>query len=549
MGRDRIHLPGLPRDAARVLIAEIEALKDEQARLRRKAGRAGIVTSDYSAKAGEFVNVEPRSGALVTITLPESTPALRGARVTLAFRNSNDVRIVAVQGTVNGKAFVMNDRPGTYDATADGLGGWFVQVGVSEEGSGAGGGGGGGGSFTPTFDTPVSVGLVNDEGVSTDFARADHVHRDRIATASEEGFLSRSVYANASSAAVGGVYAGEIVQAAPASWDTEADILDGNWFLVDVFASGGGAAAGSSIANSDADKAGGGGGGGGAHHQAVFSRAEIVAALPIVFTVPLGANGGTGVLTLGGGAFGNVGNASSGPTLFGTLLAAYSGGPGGRGASTLVAAPGGGGGGVLGVGGGPATTTTAQVGGEPGGVAGSNGGWGGGGSSVTVGASGFSSVWGGAGGATARANNGTRNPGGDSVWGGGGGGSGSSRSSGSSTAQVGGEGGVSGAPGNTTRAAGGAGANGSGVAVVASAGATGATGTYPFAGGGGGGGGDARCTVSGSATGGAGGAGGFPGGGGGGGGPGTMANVVGSGGTGGAGARGGDGCIVITAYA
>lgn len=144
MGRDRIHLPGLPRDAARVLIAEIEALKDEQARLRRKAGRAGIVTSDYSAKAGEFVNVEPRSGSLVTITLPESTPALRGARITLAFRNSNDVRIVAVQGTVNGEAFVINDRPGTYDATADGLGGWFVQVGVSEEGSGAGGGGGGG---------------------------------------------------------------------------------------------------------------------------------------------------------------------------------------------------------------------------------------------------------------------------------------------------------------------------------------------------------------------------------------------------------------------
>lgn len=548
MGRDRIHLPGLPRDAARVLIAEIEALKDEQARLRRKAGRAGIVTSDYSAKAGEFVNVEPRSGTLVTITLPESTPALRGARVTLAFRNSNDVRIVAVQGTVNGKAFVMNDRPGTYDATADGLGGWFVQVGVSEEGSGAGGGGGGGG-FTPTFGTPVDVGLANSEGVSSDLARADHVHRDRIATAGEDGFLSRAVYANASSAAVGGTYAGQTIEAAPASWATDADIPDGAWFVVDCFAAGGGGAAGSSIANGDADKAGGGGGGGGCHNQAVFARAALVGALPITFTLPLGAAGGTGVLTLGGGAFGNVGATASGPTLFGTLLSAYSGGPGGRGNTTLVPAPGGGGGGALGAGGGPATSTTAQVGGEPGGVAGSNPGWGGGGASVTGGASGFASIWGGAGGATARANNGARSPGGDSVWGGGGGGSGSSRSSGSTTAQVGGEGGVSGAPGNTTRAAGGAGANGSGAAVVASDGATGPTGTYPFAGGGGGGGGDARCTVSGSATGGAGGAGGFPGGGGGGGGPGTMANVVGSGGTGGAGGPGADGCIVVTAFA
>lgn len=142
MAKDRIIIPGIPTDAARVIIAEIAALKDELALLQRKGGRAGIVTTDTAAKPGELLNIEGPSGETITIVLPQATQALRNARVTLSFRNSNPVRVVCVLGTVNGEAFVLNDRPGTYDAICDGLGGWAVQVGVSEAGSGAGGGGG-----------------------------------------------------------------------------------------------------------------------------------------------------------------------------------------------------------------------------------------------------------------------------------------------------------------------------------------------------------------------------------------------------------------------
>jgi len=135
-------IPGTDRDLARA-IEEIRREFDDRLKLlERKGGRPGIVLDDTAAKIGEFLNIEGSSSETITIVLPEATQARRNARVTLAFRNENPVRIVAVNGTVNGLPFVLNDRPGTYDAICDGLGGWAVQVGVSEDGSGAGGGGG-----------------------------------------------------------------------------------------------------------------------------------------------------------------------------------------------------------------------------------------------------------------------------------------------------------------------------------------------------------------------------------------------------------------------
>ncbi len=153
-------IPGTDRDLARVIEEIRRDHEDRLKALERKGGRAGVVLDDTAAKIGEFLNIEGSSSETITIVLPESTQARRNARVTLAFRNENPVRIVAVNGTVNGLPFVLNDRPGTYDAICDGLGGWAVQVGVSEDGSGAGGGGG------ALDDIPDQTVLGNDSGVT-----------------------------------------------------------------------------------------------------------------------------------------------------------------------------------------------------------------------------------------------------------------------------------------------------------------------------------------------------------------------------------------------
>jgi hypothetical protein len=165
MAKDRLVIPGIPSDAARAIIERLRAAEERLALLERKGGRPGVVTSDTAAKVGELLNIEGPSGSTLTVILPESTPALRNGRVTLAFRNNNPVRVVAVQGTVNGAAFVLNDRPGTYDAVADGLGGWAVQVGVSDAGSGAGGGGG-------SVETDLAGLSVLGRAASTDGAMA-----------------------------------------------------------------------------------------------------------------------------------------------------------------------------------------------------------------------------------------------------------------------------------------------------------------------------------------------------------------------------------------
>ncbi len=173
MARDRAVIPGIPTDAARVIIDRMRAQEERIALLERKGGRAGIVATDTAAKVGELLNIEAPTAGL-TIVLPQATQALRNARITLAFRNSNPVRIVSVLGTVNGEEFVLNDRAGTYDAICDGLGGWSVQVGVTDAGSGAGGGGG---SSAPDAEYVVGAAHASlpSARLATDSAEVDAV--------------------------------------------------------------------------------------------------------------------------------------------------------------------------------------------------------------------------------------------------------------------------------------------------------------------------------------------------------------------------------------
>lgn len=390
------------------------------------------------------------------------------------------------------------------------------------------------------------------DGVTAESVNDAIVAGEITATAGDAGYVSRRVFANSASTAIGGTYAGETIQAAPTSWTSASQIPPGNVFVIDVFGAGGSGASGDTIENGTDNIPGGAGGGGAAHNQARFSRQELIAALPISFTIPVGPAGGAGVVSTDDGVRvdGNVG-AAGGQCSFGTLLTAFGGGGGGAavGAATSV---GGGGGGIHSAGTGAATTTAAQSGGNPLGAASQNSGWGGGGSPATASAQGFASVWGGGGGGVGTANQGNGGIGGDSTYGCGGGAAGPCRNSTVAGAtRNGSSGGVSNFPLNTTRAAGSAGVDGTGPQ-TSLAGEAGATGTYPFGGNGGASSGQARSGTNGStANSGAGGAGGFPGGGGGGSGPAIMGVDAGfrtGTATSGPGGKGGDGGIVITGY-
>jgi hypothetical protein len=365
------------------------------------------------------------------------------------------------------------------------------------------------------------------------------------ATGAALGFLSRHVYVNAASTMIGQSFAGVLCEAVPTTWTTAAQIPPGNLFDVDIRAGGGGGGGG--FLNSSA---GGGAspGGGGARYQAMFSRAELVAMLPISIVAGLGGAGGLGHRFIAGvldrvATAGTTGQ----PASFGAF-SVYGGGPGIAGQTSNR--PGGTGGGRTGPGQ-PAQTgaTSAIRGGSPARDAGLPGfGWEGSGSGATAsGGTGVvssqPSAWGGASGGGG--DNTVGGDGGSSNHAGCGGGAG-----GSAFTSSGVNGGAGGAPptvADQLRGGGGSAGVGSSVlGVPGGAGGNGAAGDKNVSGHGGGGGGGNGANSGGTFTGGAGGAGGFPSGGAGGGGSArnqSLDNAAGNGG------KGGDACVIVTAYA
>lgn len=355
------------------------------------------------------------------------------------------------------------------------------------------------------------------------------------------GFTTRIGYVNAASARVGSLFAGCTLQAAPAAWLTEADVPPGNIFTFRQWGSGAGGGSGGADRNGSGSFSGGGGGpgGGAACNEWTRTRADILAALPITFTVPLGADGGLGVTNAAvSPVIGNPGVNGATNSIVGTGIDERAGGGslGGAGDGTSAGSAGSGGGrfgnGIsFSQGGIPSdgsavinTTIYNNIGGAR-----SN-------SRNTAGSSGTSqyALWGGSGGGSYT--NGTSIiMGGRSLYGGCGGGAGGRYSALSGLVGLATEGG-----GHDIYTQGAPWGGGGGLPGVA-AGAIGQDGADGNASQGGCGGGGGQGNNAG--TGGAGGAGGFPGGGGAGGGYGHGTATAG---TSGAGGRGGDALTLIT---
>ncbi len=374
------------------------------------------------------------------------------------------------------------------------------------------------------------------------------------ATAGNPGYASRHVYVNAASTRVGTIFAGVTVEAAPVSWTTAAQIPPGDFldFVQSGAASGGGSGAACRNGTGTFSVRGGGAGAGAAFNQWSMARADVIAALPIVFDIPVGGAGGAPATSNSVAVVdGNAGSPGATCVVSGTRLRQTAGGAtqgGGTTSGGTQTGAGGSGGGLLGdasltQGPGQPVDRSVQIGSVQfttyGGCSPNN--------RTTDGGSGLSSFscWGGAGGgdignATGEA------AGGRSQFGGCGGGHGGRTSmsggtpQGVSSASDGGNHDVSlrGNPGGGGGGASGAdGANGA-------PGTAGADGSLTRCGEGGGGG--MACQSADPAlTGGAGGEGGFPGGGGGGGG--GCHSLIGSGtAASGRGGKGGDAALIVT---
>jgi pectate lyase-like protein len=142
-----------------------------------------------------------------------------------------------------------------------------------------------------------------------------------------------------------------------------------------VFLAGAGSGAGSGRRGAAATiRCGGGGGGGGSVSQKQFSSADLASTVTV--TIPTGGGGGAAITV--DSTNGNAGSNASGPTYFGSYLAAASGSPGQGGTATSGTGGNGGTAGTTAGGAGATASTTGGVGGNAatsgGGVGGSSGG-------------------------------------------------------------------------------------------------------------------------------------------------------------------------------
>lgn len=138
MTQRRRRIPGIPADAERTIDKLAGDLDGRLKKLERKPGRAQVVIADAVAHVGEFLNIEgtyvASPGFGTTIILPEPTAAIRGDAVGLNFRNSNRVRIVSLNGLVNGIPAVISNARGSTIAICNGLDGWELSQSITVDG-------------------------------------------------------------------------------------------------------------------------------------------------------------------------------------------------------------------------------------------------------------------------------------------------------------------------------------------------------------------------------------------------------------------------------
>lgn len=372
-------------------------------------------------------------------------------------------------------------------------------------------------------------------------------------TPTTNGYRSRIAYVNPASTELGSEFAGVECIAAIAGWFTEDDIPPGDEITFECFAASGGAVGGEAYIGGSSFNGYGAPGGAGGYEKWTYFRADVVAALPVLFTVGLKGTSTGGATAAVVGSVGAEGFPIGVPTdggdcLAGDLCQAFGGKAGqNRGTSTGTS--------QAGVGGGQGGKGSGSNGGPPGAfTAGGNPGVGGGGVAATAGSPASSTYLGGAAGSSPGVPGSPLPKGGTGQRGGSGGGPGAAHNIAGSAAANGGDGGgPEGGLGGTSVVS-----SAAGGFLQAGDGGNGKRGRPGRAGQGGAGGGSAKfgggsaSTGARFANGGNGGNGGFPGGAPGGGGngaastpasgpPAGSANV-----TGGSGGIAADACLLIT---
>lgn len=128
------HLKGLEQfpEAERSLLEQLNAIRQDLARLQARPVFTELKTGDYLSREEEFVRYAPGTGG-ATLMLPTPRPENKGSRVTLLLENVTlgSLTVQCVGGLVNRLTRETLSSVCRVDFVCDGLAGWVSEIALS----------------------------------------------------------------------------------------------------------------------------------------------------------------------------------------------------------------------------------------------------------------------------------------------------------------------------------------------------------------------------------------------------------------------------------
>lgn len=138
--------PTISRVDFDTMAASVDRLERRIAELEAQPPEPATRSADFLARANQTVVIEAPSAG-IKCTIVKATKFNRGDTIQFIQRNANPVTLRAIDGKVNGLAFVVSNAPGTFFAVSDGQTGWLLDQGIGP--AGVSGAPGTPGSFGP----------------------------------------------------------------------------------------------------------------------------------------------------------------------------------------------------------------------------------------------------------------------------------------------------------------------------------------------------------------------------------------------------------------
>lgn len=127
----RQRIPGVTSEAERAILALLDERDNRLNKIIKTPVEQALITSNFAAIEEQNLFLAPIAATGLVGVLPQSTPRNRAAIIRFTLKNANPVRLVCINGLVNGENQAVVRQIGTFYAISDGGAGWYLSDGAT----------------------------------------------------------------------------------------------------------------------------------------------------------------------------------------------------------------------------------------------------------------------------------------------------------------------------------------------------------------------------------------------------------------------------------